>query len=104
MGFDVVFLGKACDEAVKVDAVSAFDAVVANDQGKKHGVSVMHEHAWLGLVVSVLEEEGSDVLTCMQACLAKTRHGLIYAGVEKIFACFIFLHVRSYVQINEELV
>jgi hypothetical protein len=31
MGFDVVFLGRAGDEAVKMDTVSVFDAVVAND-------------------------------------------------------------------------
>ena len=65
MGFDVIFLGQACDEAVKMIAVSVFDAVVVNDQGKKCGVSVVCERAWLGLVVTVLEEEGSDVLTCM---------------------------------------
>jgi hypothetical protein len=35
MGFDVIFVGRARDEAVKMDTVSAFDAVVANDQGKK---------------------------------------------------------------------
>jgi hypothetical protein len=48
-----------------MDTVSVFDAVVVNDQGKKYGVSVMCEHAWLGLVASVLEEEGGGVLMCM---------------------------------------
>ena len=69
-----------------MDTVSVFDAVVVNDQSKKYGVSVVCEHAWLGLVVTVFEEEGSDVFMCMEACLAKTRHGLIYSGVEEIFA------------------
>ena len=64
MGFDVVFLGRAGDEAVKMDTVSVFDAVVVNDQGKKCGVCVVCEHAWLGLVIAVFEEEGSDVFTC----------------------------------------
>ena len=64
----------------------------------------MCEHARLGLVVAVFEEEGGDMFTCMEACLAKTRHGLIHAGVEKILACLIFLYMWGYVEINEELI
>ena len=48
-----------------MDTVSVFDAVVVNDQSKKDGVGVVCEHAWLGLVVTVFEEEGSDMFTCM---------------------------------------
>ena len=69
-----------------MDTVSVLDAVVVNDQSEKNGVSVVCEHAWLGLVVTVFEEEGGDVFICMEACLAKTRHGLIDSGVEETFA------------------
>ena len=48
-----------------MDTVSVFDAVVVNDQSKKDGVGVVCEHAWLGLVATVFEEEGSDMFTRM---------------------------------------
>jgi len=102
--FDVVLLGKACDKAVKVCTVCIFDTVVVNYEGKINRVDIVGEHAGLGLVVTVLEEEGCDVFICVKAGLAEAWHGFVYAGVEKTFASFILLYVRRYVQIIKELI
>ena len=63
--FYMVLLGKACNKAVKVYTVGVFYPVVVNYEGKKDRVDIVGEHAGLGLVVTVLEEEGCDVFTCV---------------------------------------
>ena len=84
--------------------VSVLDTVVVNYESKMDGVYIVGEHAGLGLVAPVFEEEGSDMLEGVEAGLAKARHCFVYASVEKTFASFILLYARRYVQISKELI